>query len=598
MTWRKERVIPAIVWIACGVYLATRLRYGWNPHDEGLLAQTAERVLRGELPHRDFDDAYTGGLAMYHAGVFRVLGTSLIALRLALLAAYVAWLPIVYWIARRFAAWGPATFVMAIVAVWSVPNRVAAMPSWYNLFLATAGAAALIQFAKTRRRSWLVSAGIAGGLSVLVKLTGLAYIAAALLVLVWDEHETKSEPTIDRVYSVFTTGCLMLFVAVLSRAVGKIPGVSSQWHFVMPAAALAAMLVWREWREPSPGRTLARFSTLARLVVPFAAGIALPIIIFLIPYALSHSIPALITGALIAPGQRFTYAVGAPESLQYLWATTPWIAAWIPWRRLPTAVLVAAGAALTGLLVAATQGGPAYRFVWEGIRLVGPLLVLGGLASLDGDRWVILCMTALTSLVQFPYAGSDYFSYYVAFPILCAFMLSRTRLSAVTGAFFLAFAVLCTNPRRLRINGAHIPDDQLPSVALDIPRTGLIVGITEAEQYQQIVALVRAHSPGNGYVYSAPDLPEIPFLAQRRNPTRMLYDFLDDPAGHDARVLRALDANAVDVIVIGGYRTFSLPLDQQLMNGLRQRYPDSATVAPYTVRWRPPTSRSDVPNGK
>ena len=148
--YRVKRIVPPLVWVACGVYLASRLAYGWNPHDEGLLAQTALRVLGGELPHRDFDDAYTGGLAIYHAGVFRLLGTSLIALRIALLAAYLAWLPIVYWIARKFGAWGAATFVMAIVAVWSVPNRVAAMPSWYNLFLATAGAAALIKFLETR----------------------------------------------------------------------------------------------------------------------------------------------------------------------------------------------------------------------------------------------------------------------------------------------------------------------------------------------------------------------------------------------------------------------------------------------------------------
>lgn len=593
MTWRTERVIPAIVWIACGVYLATRLRYGWNPHDEGLLAQTAERVLRGELPHRDFDDAYTGGLAIYHAGVFRVLGTSLIALRVALLVAYVAWLPIVYWVARKFAAWGPATFVMAIVAVWSVPNRVAAMPSWYNLFLATAGAAALCRYLDTRRRGWLLAAGVAGGLSVLVKLTGLAYIAGALLVLVWDEQErdTVAPPA----YSAFVTASLGIFIAVLARAVSRVPGISAQWHFVLPAACLAGVLIWRQWKKSTGniGELMINVGTLI-------GGIAIPVAVFMIPYVASGSAQALVHGVIIAPGQRFQYAVGQPESLRTLWAIAPWVIV-LTWRRTPAFLL---GFALTVIIVFATRGGPAYGLTWLSIRHVAPVLVIAGTAAIargtrrDSAFWVILCMTALTGLVQFPYAGSHYFSYFAAFPILCACALVRGTVPAIVGAFFCAFAVLCTNPAKFRINGDRIPDDQLPSVALDIPRTGLIVGTTEAQQYQRIVALVREHSSDSGYLFAAPDLPEIAFLAQRRNPTRILYDFLDEPEEHDARVLRTLDAKRVDVAVTGGYPSFSPPIDAMLAGGLKARYPDSVSVGPYTVRWRPPTTSSDVPNGR
>jgi hypothetical protein len=578
-----KRIVPALVWVACGVYLASRLAYGWNPHDEGLLAQTALRVLGGELPHRDFDDAYTGGLAIYHAGVFRLLGTSLISLRIALLAAYLAWLPVVYWIARKFGAWGAATFVMAIVAVWSVPNRVAAMPSWYNLFLATAGAAALIKYLETRRRAWLVAAGVAGGLSVLVKLTGLAYIAAALLVLVWDE---RGHTTTSRWYSWCVTVSLVGFVAVLSRAVARIPGASPQWHFVVPAAILAALLLWREWRGPPTGQ----LGQLVRKTALFGAGIAIPVGIFLVPYISSGAMHALAYGALIAPGQRFAFAMARPQSLGTLWAVIPWVVALVPWGRPSRTTVVVVGVVLAALLVAAAHGGAAYAAVWTSLRHVAPVLVIAGAIAVakgvrsSGEFWVVLCMTALTGLVQFPYAGSDYVSYFAAFPILCTFALVSGALPALVGAFFLGFAVCCTNPHTFRINGERIPDDQMPSVSLD----GLVVGATEAQQYERIRALVQAHSQEGGYVYAAPDLPDIAVLTGRKNPTRILYDFLDDPNGHDERVLRALADKQVDVIVVGGYPGgFSRTIHQSLMTSLQERYPDSAAVGPYVVRWRP-----------
>jgi hypothetical protein len=333
----------------------------------------------------------------------------------------------------------------------------------------------------------------------------------------------------------------------------------------------------------------------------FCTGIAIPVGIFLVPYIASGSIHALIQGALIAPGQRLAFAMAPPESLRTLWAVIPWVVALVPWGRPGRATVVVVGVVLAALLVAAAQGGAAYAAVWTSIRHVAPVLVIAGAIAVarglrsSGEFWVVLCMTALTGLVQFPYAGSDYVSYFAAFPILCTFGLVGGALPALVGAFFLGFAVFCTNPHKFRINGERIPDDQMPSQRLD----GLIVGATEARQYQSIIALVRAHSPEGGYVYAAPDLPEISVLTDRRNPTRVIYDFLDEPIGHDARVLRTLAEKHVGVIVVGGYPGgFSRAIDQNLMTALRQQFPDSAGVGPYVVRWRPPTTSNDVPNGK
>ncbi len=184
------------------------------------------------------------------------------------------------------------------------------MPSWYNLFLATFGTAALIRFTETRHKRWLVAAGLAGGLSVLVKIVGLYYIAAALLFFAFDEHLTavaQPRPDVaqhDRGYAVLVTLASVVFVLGLLYLVRAVPGESRLLHFVLPGALLVALLTAREWREPAREPWTRRVRRLSALVGPFAVGLALPIAVFLYPYVTSGSAELFVRGALIEPAKR------------------------------------------------------------------------------------------------------------------------------------------------------------------------------------------------------------------------------------------------------------------------------------------------------
>ena len=90
------------LWVLCAGYLAPRLSRGWVPHDEGTIGVSAERVMAGQLPHRDFDDTYTGGLNYINAAAFSLFGRNLIAPRIVLLAAFLLMLPAFYYAATRF----------------------------------------------------------------------------------------------------------------------------------------------------------------------------------------------------------------------------------------------------------------------------------------------------------------------------------------------------------------------------------------------------------------------------------------------------------------------------------------------------------------
>ena len=59
--WDRLQVVLLIVWLAGALYGWHYLDRGWWPNNAGAFALSAERVLDGDLPHRDFDEIYTGG---------------------------------------------------------------------------------------------------------------------------------------------------------------------------------------------------------------------------------------------------------------------------------------------------------------------------------------------------------------------------------------------------------------------------------------------------------------------------------------------------------------------------------------------------------
>lgn len=588
----SRRLALAVVWVVSAVYVWHGLDRGWFPHDEGMLAQSAERVAGGELPHRDFDEVYTGGLSYLDAAAFRALGTRLMSLRLLLFAAFLLWVPALYYSAARFAEPVVAAAVTGLGAAWSLPTYPAAVPSWYNLFFATFGTAALLRHLETGKRRWLLVAGIAAGLSCLIKIVGLYYVAGVLLFLafreaVLSEAGPEGAPGRSTKYRLALGAALLGFVGALTWLVATRLAVSEAVHFVVPGAVLAAF-VYREsaTRTATDG---ARFAALARLVGPFLAGCALPILIFLVPYLVSASLPALVHGLFLAPVQRFTFAARyLPGPLTLLGALpVAMLLGVIPLGRLPAPRVVIAilMLALIAFLVFSKHA------VWYTIRPLLPLAVLWGcwtlsrratgLSPLRRQQIVLLLsVAALTSLVQFPFATAGYFFYVaplVALAILALVESTSRPPGAVPGAVlgaYLLFAVVNTHPDRERTG------------RLELARGGLVISWQDKVRYETLIRRLEAHAEG-GYTYAAPDCPEVYFLAGLRNPTRTLFDFLGDETGRTTRVLGALDSHRVTAVVIDLRPPFSQPLGPDLVDSLRARYPAADTVDQFELRWRP-----------
>lgn len=602
----------AIAWVLSGAYVFPFAFSGWHAHDEGVLAQSAQRVLQGELPHADFVDPYTGLLAYLHAGAFELWGERLASLRILLFLAYLCFVPILYWIGFSIAgAWGGVASV-AVASTWSVACYFAGVPSWYNLMLATAGIGALLRHAATGRRAWLIAAGAAGGLSFLIKSAGVFYALAAFCFLVHREQEAaRGEPAgAGRAYSIALCGVLAAIPAAVAWVTCRPFSVENAIHFVLPALAVCAFLALREWRLPA-GNAALRARRMLGLLVPFGAGFLAPIAVFALPYLAGGELAALVEGLLIRPQGRLQHAVYPLPPWQSLVTAAPFAAVLgvglftRARREGPRLVIALVAAAVLFQLVRHGDEQIVHLAIWYSLRALPPVVAIFALLRLSGlgpapapdaevrqRCFLLVAMVAFLGLIQFPYSFGIYFCYFA--PVLFLAVLQLVRIGdrslvpvhVAFLVFYLVFAAAWVHRGRIESTGvAYLPTE--PRRLFLPERAGLQISVSHAELLEELLPLIAEHGAESEYLYAAPDCPELQFLAGKKNPMRTFYDFMEAPGDRAARVQEALRNKQVRVGVINHFPEFSPPLGADVQEVLRRELPESAAVGQYEVRWKP-----------
>jgi hypothetical protein len=633
--WHIDAIVLLAVVLLSALYVGSLLRVGWIPNDEGTLAQSALRVYQGQLPQRDFADVYTGGLSFIHAAAFRLFGVNLFSLRLSAFAFFLAWLPALYYVARRFVAPLGAGLITLVAVAWSYPNYVAAMPSWYNLFLATFGAAALLRYLEVSSRRWLFVAGLCGGASVLVKVIGFYYVAAVLLFLLFVEQSrqepgTQQQPPLRpqalgkdcRGYRVVCGGLLGVYLAMLLMLIWPQMRGGEVYHFLLPSALCVALLLWRE-RGPAGMASRERFAALFGLVGPFVLGIAAIFLVFVIPYVASGSTLLLIRSITSSTAVRVA-SIGGRQHAPAIRATSYGLAVmalilfamYAGWARKRAVAVAAALGLLIALRIAVVNARLDDAWVMKGtfvdIHLhnmwltagtLTPLAVLLGVwMILVGPRWeaidrlaqqrimLMISLAAVCSLVQFPFSWVTYFCYTAPLTLLAVVAAVSARRNPpgklILGAllcFYLGFGVLVMVARHV-----YNPDLQPEALqALRLPRAGgLKVDVTSAYVdatttfYEELIPFLQAHSP-NGLMYAGNDCPDLYFLSGLKNPTR------DDSGAPTSDVLKALRSGDLQLVVINDKTFFAggvtLP---ELREEIALRLHNTKKLGRFSIYWR------------
>jgi hypothetical protein len=614
----RGQFLFALVFTLSALYLAQELKRGWIPSDDGTLALSAEHVLQGELPHRDYHELYTGLLSYLNAAAFRMFGTNLASMRYMLFLFCLAWVPANYYVASRFVSAPLAGAVTLLAVAWGPPNWATAMPSWYNLFFATFGLAALLRYIEVQSRRWLIVAGICGGISFLFKMTGLYFVAGALLFLAFREQMSRSTKPTHRSgivwYRVFLILSVFSYEALLLALLRKQANVATYFYFWLPNLAIGATIIWYEFYVG--GNQDRRFSFLFRELAFFGAGVAFPIAAFLTPYLLTGSLSRFLTDLLIQPrGMILSGSLRPPVQWFLEGSVVNLLLIGVvlltrsrtppkPWEvillGLPLALLIPV------FLFLAHQARVFYQLVWSTIWVLAPWVVVLGagmlvrrsmlnrLEFMQRQRlFITLSVTAGCSLIQFPFTDTIYFCYIAPLVLLSATavvsLMDQPPQLAVSGmmCFCFLYAVFELTPGFVDHLGVEYAPD-IQTVRLSLPRGGgLLVSAATAREYEELDSLIRQHARGE-YILAAPRCPEVYFLYGFRPPTRDFFSFSDDFGQRPERVLTTLQGHHINLIVLNHEDSiFVQPVPNDLHRALEREFPSRAETGNFEVRWQP-----------
>ena len=249
-------------------------------------------------------------------------------MRRALFIVFLTWIPAVYYIATRFTSPVTAGLVTLLAVTWSLPIYSEPIASWYNLFLATHGAASLLRYLETGRRRWLFAAGVCGGLSLVSKIIGVYFLIASCLSLLFYEQSRGRKPSVINhrpagsslfsLFSILYRAALIVGmsagVALLWRVVLTANGPSGVVHFALPVGGLAAVLIHGELAQTG-GSPISRLRDQWRMLLPMMMGVLLVVVPFLMPYVFSGSFGDLIQGLFVSPLRRFGVTANPPPAL-------------------------------------------------------------------------------------------------------------------------------------------------------------------------------------------------------------------------------------------------------------------------------------------
>lgn len=608
---RLDALVLAATVLVSGVLVWHELFHGWFDVDDGGMGQVAARVLAGQLPHRDFDDPWTGGWSYFQAGVFQLFGPSLAALRVPIFVAWLGALALAFVIARRLADRLVAALVTLACATWSLYAWHFPLPNWYYLPLALFSAWAAVRFTETRHRRWLVMAGLGAGLALDIKITGLFLFAALLLWSLSLPARDETFPTDGaggRGFGILAHVLAGAWSLMVLGLIWRLPmRVSPFVHFVVPNALVA---LWAA-REASRARFPLVRGTVAllRLVIPITTGALIGVAPMIIWFASQRALHDLWLGVLVRPAVRLTVTFLPPPGsvATAMMAVAPGLlllgsrAARVRARGATLAMAVGL-AVIAGALT--HRSGDAVDFATIVIRAVPIVLPFVGLwwyANLRDDpgrtnlALLLVALSATGQLIQIPYARLQYFLYAAPLMILAvAALLGRRRESAAGATIFAMVFLVVAGAGHPAWNAMNFPPGRWAT--LPFPRGGILVAPEDSARYADVARVMSTRPPGP--VYVAFESPQYAFLLDRPNPSRVIYDLTADSATRDpTATLALLDRAGVRTAIVSlqddGFWHVAWAARTGQLRMLRRAFPYQRAARGIEIRWRdrvPPTS--------
>lgn len=177
-------IAPLIVFLVTTiVYGAIYFREDSIPTAIGANLVPAERVLKGEVPYRDFYKIQTPGILLLNAALFKFWGTSWITAATGVLIFKILTITLMFVIARRVCSLKAAAASTTLALLWLAPGGpFRPAPIQYEMLFVMAAIYFVLRWFDSRSVVQLLAAGLAVGMIAIFKQNVGVYAALALML--------------------------------------------------------------------------------------------------------------------------------------------------------------------------------------------------------------------------------------------------------------------------------------------------------------------------------------------------------------------------------------------------------------------------------
>jgi hypothetical protein len=503
----------------------------------------AQRLLAGEVLHRDVQDVHPGYINFLNAAALRLFGLDLLGLRYPLVAAgFVQSLLVFLLLGRR----RPGLALVASVALTALGVLQFLNPTahWYCLALAIAIAAALAWLPREGRARLLVVGALLGTLALFRQLSG-ALVAAGALSHLLIEARTDARGRDAWLGPALLLGMMGGLAFYLARATG-----AAGWLLfgVWPLLLLAGA-----WRTAGAGNR-----AVLRIVGLLGAGAALAAL----PLVLYH----LVHGSL---GWWLHDTVGTALGLGRMGFLERPFFAW----------LVRAGflQLFSGRPVETING--IYWLALPLLAAVNGLLVLALLRSRETPHplcWLAVFYAPVSVHYQIPI----YLAYSAGLSLVsllfhCARSpgwISRVGTAAAAVLAVIAVRFQAGQPLSRGLAGM-LRGERVALVPAELPRARLLVEPEQRQRYRELIDTIERETGPDQTILAVPSDAELYFLSGRRNPTRFYNTALGiTDEGTFAATARLLREHPPALVLFNAEDKYNTTFSTRLMQVIRERH--------------------------
>lgn len=166
---RRDLLIALAIFVGAILYLWPLRNFVNFNADEGIILSDADRILRGQVPYRDFFSLYTPGSYFLLALVFKVFGQSILVARTVLLFYCGMFSSFTYLLARRIGSRTASLFATAILTLGCLPPRFFVLHNWDSTFFAVLALYCAVRFLETASRFCTTALGMTVSMTCLTE---------------------------------------------------------------------------------------------------------------------------------------------------------------------------------------------------------------------------------------------------------------------------------------------------------------------------------------------------------------------------------------------------------------------------------------------